>query len=635
MYLLLAIISMFFVNIFRIKRWKLFIQCYEKGDTRSLLQSLSIGNLLNFFVPYKLGDLVRALIAGRKMENRYGFSLATVIIDRCFDIVIVGILFAIFYIVNPSETIASTCIMYIGVALALCIAVALGWTFRKYVKKCVKCFSSLFNETLELKWMKFFWSLIWGFVNVIKKISKKKLLLYTFGMWGLYIISYYLFSQFLNSQCVMTINWTDIFYMLFAKSSITVGNITSISESLDFVYSQAVWTSLYLIIPSIMLLILSLCVPKENNVESDDYINLLPHQNEKERLDFLEMYFDSEHSSYIQNYLKINQDILIQRDYSAGSNATTLLCIDTKGGYFYRKYAMGADGDKLYKQIEWLNKYKTVIPLCEIIQFKKEPQYCFYDMVYSSDAVGMFEYAHSMPKEKAWAIIQKVIQRLEETLYQVNKRPADMETIHKYISGKVDKNVKKIQEAKWLKGLMEYEEIIINGIPYKNLPYYFKYLNQDFLSEVFKNDSYSAIHGDLTIENIICKRDAEDEENYYIIDPNTGNIHDSSNLDYAKLLQSIHGGYEFLMATKNVELIKNKINFTFTKSGAYNYLFQQFDEYLLNNFGWERSGSIYWHEVIHWLRLMPYKIEKNGKRVLLFYAGLLIVLNDVEQKFKR
>ena len=182
---------------------------------------------------------------------------------------------------------------------------------------------------------------------------------------------------------------------------------------------------------------------------------------------------------------------------------------------------------------------------------------------------------------------------------------------------------------------MEYDEIIINGVSYKNLPYYLRYLNSEFLCKVFINDIYSAIHGDLTIENIICRRDAEGEENYYIIDPNTGNIHDSSNLDYAKLLQSIHGGYEFLMATKNIESNGNKINFTFTKSSAYNYLFQEFDKYLLTNFGQERSRSIYWHEVIHWLRLLPYKIEKNGKRVLLFYAGLLMVLNDVEQKFER
>ncbi len=38
---------------------------------------------------------------------------------------------------------------------------------------------------------------------------------------------------------------------------------------------------------------------------------------------------------------------------------------------------------------------------------------------------------------------------------------------------------------------------------------------------------------------------------------------------------------------------------------------------------------IFFHEIIHWLRLMPYKIEKDPKRAPMFYAGLVIVVNDV------
>lgn len=99
-------------------------------------------------------------------------------------------------------------------------------------------------------------------------------------------------------------------------------------------------------------------------------------------------------------------------------------------------------------------------------------------------------------------------------------------------------------------------------------------------------------------------------------------------------MQSIHGGYEFLMATKNVSIEKNRINFVFTKSEAYTYLYDMLDKYMREHFEEERVKSIYYHEIIHWLRLMPYKIEKNGKRVLLFYAGMLMVMNDVINNFE-
>lgn len=203
-----------------------------------------------------------------------------------------------------------------------------------------------------------------------------------------------------------------------------------------------------------------------------------------------------------------------------------------------------------------------------------------------------------------------------------------------YITNKVDKNVKKIMSAKYIKNLMEYQEIYINGRAFKNFKYYLRFLSREHLCDIFKNDRYSEIHGDLTIENIICTRDIHGKDNFYIIDPNTGNVHDSPNLDYAKMLQSIHGGYEFLMATHNVDVRKNRINFTFTKSETYNWLHNQLDTYMGENFSQERIRSIYYHEVIHWLRLMPYKIEKNGKRALLFYAGMLMVMDDVINRFE-
>lgn len=104
-------------------------------------------------------------------------------------------------------------------------------------------------------------------------------------------------------------------------------------------------------------------------------------------------------------------------------------------------------------------------------------------------------------------------------------------------------------------------------------------------------------------------------------------------MDYAKLLQSLHGGYEFFMVIKNVEISQNRIDFIFTKSDIYVYLYHMLDSYLTEKFSGETVRSIYYHEIVHWLRLMPYKIEKGGKRALLFYAGMLMVMNDVEEKF--
>lgn len=631
--LIIAIALVCLAHFIRTLRWELFVKTYEKPNTKNLLQSLSIGYFINSFIPFKAGDLVRAWISGRKMKNGRGFALATVIVDRYLDILVVGILFAIFSAFNLDS--ADSVWFYMFLAVGVLAVTLLVYILRGYVKKILKNIAGIFNARIEIRLLRFFWSLIWSFKDIFKKISKTQLLLETLGMWILYLTSYYCFAAFLSHQG-SNMNWLDVFYMLFTKNSIHVGSLGAITVTQGMLNTQMIWTGIYLFAPIVILFVISLCLKSKNDgsVDSEEsYLNLIPQLDEDERRNFLETYFSNERREYIESYLKINQNILIIRDYSAGSNATTMLCMNN-GKNFFRKYAFGADGDKLYQQIEWLQRFKDIIPLPDIMQYQKQDNFCYYDMPYDSQAVGLFDYAHSMPKENAWKFIKKATECLENSLYKVNQRPADKATIDEYIKSKVNKNLDKIMNAKYLKRLMEYDDIIINGRSFHNLPYYLQYLSEEHLYDIFKNDTYSEIHGDLTIENIICTRNADGDDDFYIIDPNTGNVHDSSNLDYGKLLQSIHGGYEFLMATKNVSIERNRINFVFTKSEAYTYLYDMLDKYMREHFEEERVKSIYYHEIIHWLRLMPYKIEKNGKRVLLFYAGMLMVMYDVVNNFE-
>ena len=76
-----------------------------------------------------------------------------------------------------------------------------------------------------------------------------------------------------------------------------------------------------------------------------------------------------------------------------------MLCMD-KQSTFYRKYAFGADGDKLAEQIDWLRAQQDRLPLCEILRTAREDGCCWYDMTYNPQAVGMFRYLHSNPVEE-------------------------------------------------------------------------------------------------------------------------------------------------------------------------------------------------------------------------------------------
>ncbi len=623
-----AIIFICIAHFIRVIRWELFIEVYEKPNRRRLIQSLSYGYLLNYIIPYKMGDILRAWISGKGMKNGKSLSFSSVIMDRFLDIIAVGIIFCVLSISGISgEITKKTAEFYAIFAVAFIACILLIYLFRNFFKKIIKAVAGIFNDEIESDILQFAWALIWNFKDIYQKISKIKIIILTLGMWGGYLLSYFLFAAFLQATGTEAA-WTDVFIMLFTQNGIaeSTGTLTLAQNETLIMHPFAMIC--YMVLPLLIMLAISLVIPKKKVENDEDYLRLLPHQDPEERLKFLENYFSNVNREYVINYLKINQGVSIIRDYSAGSNATTMLCADRERTFF-RKYAFDEDGDKLYQQILWIVENRKYLKLPEILRKEKTELYCYYDMPYNGNSIGLFEYVHSMPIEEGWKMIQNVLESLEHSIYQLNVRKADRETIHRYIEGKVYKNLNKIKTAKKIRSLQQYDKVYINGIPYNNLAYYEKYLKEDCLQDIFKNDMYSVIHGDLTIENVICMRYESGKDDFYIIDPNTGNIHDSSNLDYGKLLQSIHGGYEFLMSTKDVAVNENHINFLFTRSSAYMELHQKLKSYMKENLGEERTRSIYFHEIIHWLRLMPYKIEKDGKRALLFYSGLLMVLNDV------
>lgn len=625
-FLIVAIITLSLAHFIKILRWRLFIEIYEEPRNRNLIQALSFGYLINLFFPFRvIGDFFRAIYSGKKMKNSYSLSFSTVIVDRILDIITVGILFYIFYVFSIyNKQIEKSFRFYMLFSVLIISLIILFYFLKRYIKIISLKVASLFNTNIELNILKFMWALIWNFKDIFLKINKFKILIITTLMWLLYTFSYYLFSLFLLSQNY-NFRLVDIFFLLFSKDIFGTDFLLIEKKVSMFFY-------IYMITPIIIMLLISKFLKiksysKKVHIETEDYFNLFPNQDNKEKLEFLRKYFLDKDKSYIDNYLKINQKITIIRDFSAGSNATTMLCMK-KDEIFYRKYSF-EDIEKLYEQVEWIieNK-KRKLPLPEIIRKEKTNKYCYYDMLYKPSSIPLFEYIHSTPFEETWEMIENILKKLEEVLYTNKLRKADTESINKYIDLKVRDNIAKIYDSKILKKLLRYDEVIINGKSYKNLSYYLKYLSKEYLYNIFKDDIYSDIHGDLTIENIICNLNTM-EEKYYIIDPNSGNINNSANLDYAKILQSIHGGYEFMMRTYDISLEENQINFLFTKSQAYFYLYKKLNEYMNLKFKKEKIRSIYFHEIVHWLRLMPYKLKKDGKRALIFYSGLLMVLDDV------
>ena len=326
-----------------------------------------------------------------------------------------------------------------------------------------------------------------------------------------------------------------------------------------------------------------------------------------------------------------NQDISVIRNYPGGSNATTILCMDSTTT-FYRKYALGNDANKLWQQIQWIEENRERIPLPAIIRKERTDTYCFYDMPYISHSVGLFEYAHSAKTDQTWSIVRSLLDKMCEGLYK-ESMAADQKSLHRYYVEKVQKNCDRIHRSKLLKEVLAHDMLVINDREYPNFSYYMSCLDEDCLKDIFANDRLSIVHGDLTFENIVCTRDDHGKDGFYIIDPNTGNLHDSPNLDYAKVLQSLHGEYELIKAAKEINVSGNRIDFKYTSSSVYAELYEKYKEYLKETFDNNTIRSIFFHEIVHWLRLVPYKLSHSDPEAWVFFATMILVMDDVVKMF--
>ena len=624
---LLSIFFMIMGHIFKIKRWGLLISVYEKPVEYNLLNAMTLGHTLNTIFPIRIGDIVRIIWAGKKLKNSYSFSLATVIADLYIDFITVGAIF-FFSIISRKGIYYLEKIPYYYAFIFIFIIpmtfLVIMW--KKYIKSFVKKVASIFNERIELSLLYITYLCFTSIKDIFQKINKLKFIFLTFGIWTSYIISYSLFAKFMQKKGE---NYSifDIFSKLFSGASLY--NI----EKKILPY----WV-IYLLLPLGICLLFSLVLYVLVKKENFYYRQTLPQINSRERLAFLKTYFSNENRENMRAYLEINKDVLIIEDISAGSNASTLIIMKKDGTLFFRKYAFNDDGIKLKKQIEWIEKHFDDIPLPIIVEKEEGYNYVTYDMKNLGNSIGMFKYIHTMPLKESWSILKKVLEDIQR-LHKRNLRESNEKDIEQYINSKVVDNLKIIlTESKYIKNLEKYKSIYVNGVELPTLRNYVKILNIEYLKAIFKNDKYSDIHGDLTIENIIGILDNNIENlvgkkygEYYFIDPNTGNIHDSPFLDYAKLLQSLHGNYEFLMNVSEIKIEKNYINFMVTESDAYVQLYRKYYSYLKENFSNRDIISIFYHEIIHWLRLLPYKIRKNDKLAVVFYTKLLKIIANVQE----
>lgn len=209
------------------------------------------------------------------------------------------------------------------------------------------------------------------------------------------------------------------------------------------------------------------------------------------------------HRLFVRKYIAKTNDLLIHADILKRQ------CEDMKRLYFYKK---------------------GICP--RIIYEYDSPSEYYYDMEYLEG----YETLSHFDNHTISSILPTILEDLQTHVYCYNKIMSKEEQIpwlQDYLDEKVYPKFKIIEDLHpELQHLLHLETITINQRKYSSIQSYL----QQILLDKYTPSYISPIHGDLTLENILYNPDTKD---YKLIDPSGSRYMDASEMDIAKLFQSL------------------------------------------------------------------------------------------------
>ena len=248
-------------------------------------------------------------------------------------------------------------------------------------------------------------------------------------------------------------------------------------------------------------------------------------------------------------------------------------------------------------------------------------------MPFLPGAIGLFEYLHSVPEEAACEFIDRILVKMSQH-YAVHKdKDSSKDLLRRYLKSKVIDNIEAV--FSFIKHYLDGQSFKINGESYSLSEWDF--LKEPSLEGQFSDLCQTNIHGDLTVENIVvCGPKAKE---WYLIDPNPNAVFKVDAMDWAKMFQSLNLGYEFIGRGVSLSLNNNELSFFIPKTSRYEILFDHLKNSLKDKFGDSALKEIYLHEIIHYLRLLPYKMKQDPESGLLFFACTCILIRNYKEAY--
>jgi hypothetical protein len=615
----LAVLLLLSAHVVRAARWALLFPAFSISRRFDLLLGLSLGYAINAVVPWRLGELFRIWFVATKESIRVSEVAGTVVAERLSDLIAVSLiaLCMLLFISRDAWPLLAVPLLAAVLIVLFCVMIRSSAPFRRTVWRVVSIFNDRIRNILT--------SLVWAISEMVLggALIKPRFLVTTAVMWFLYILSYTVFAY------ASGLRLPDVIFTLLgsplqpAFEPLTVGAHTAVWALVGFTGLPVLGVLVYGGLKQLPV-ILRILNARNRYGWYGGHVALRRTRHhfkgEAEYEYFLTSLFSGTNSVATSFGLDAIGDGKVHKLFVGGSDAITAM-VEVGERLLIRKFAVGPAGVKLKGQHDWLLKYRTEkLPLVRIVQEAHNAESYHYDMPLVVPANDFYDFIHTNPISGSKRVLSEVIERITVFHDEQALGLADDTSVRKYLREKALANATLIRD--FARTFLR-DQYTINGIQF-DLADWEYLLDPDWLLSQVASRAITVVHGDLTVENIIIA--PQQTPDWYIIDPNPDNVFNTCLIDWAKLMQSVHLGYEGLNRNFNCSVEDSRVLLPFTKSQAYTELHEQLVGFIVGHYGKDVLREVYFHELINYLRLTPYKIRQDPQKGICFFGCASILL---------
>lgn len=610
--------------------------------TPDVFKGQMVGLLFNAVLPFRIGEIIRAHYIGKRVSISRAAVFATIMFERLIDAALLTLVAVIIIATNPFNSVL------VWVAGGLLIAVlGLGYGMyainaqKKWLLSAIYRSTKLFNKRVRDRLRMVFWSGIYGLMSVLQRANMRRYLALSGVMWLCYALSVYVFIAGVWPNAGLQPVAAAYLGVSAPTGPAYLGSFQEIFIAISGLPSYFLAFGLWLLFvgPTSLLGLLFLASFQKSPAKQDAVLETLKNKLyrdadiTREFSQFLDAYFRGDRINHILHSQELAKEFQIIKTYTGGSSAVTLLAWQDNT-MVVKKITLKQHEDKLRAQYVWLKEYKKLKRIPKLLgEHRKHPDYYAIDIEYRENYIPFFDVIHSSSVATSKAVLMDVCQYVARHIHQPQKKRKNMASlVRSYITQKAVGKITDSASANVdIAHLLGYETIVVNGREIVN----FQQIIERILAHPkamadLQEITESPLQGDLTVDNLIV--DPATHE-YLILDPNNENSISDPVVDYAKLTQSLHSGYEFLRTLDFCSITDNTVTFEERRSVQYDQLFKALSKHLQEELTPGRYRALLFHEAIHYCRMLTYRTTINPDTAAVFYCIAVRLFNNFMEQY--